>query len=93
MGSRPSLYPIPAGSLESARENLSHCFPAESVADRINAQTALTALRVQRDQPRGYTAVPLQLRPQVVNFLENHQMFVHNKMQGETGLIYCDVVV
>lgn len=94
MGQRSSsLFPIPAGSLEQAQDNVSKFLPAESVADRANAQAALTALRVQRDQPRGYTAVPLQLRPKVVDFLENHQMFVHHKVPGENGLIYCDIVV
>ena len=62
--------------------------------DRQNATVALHELRAYHNQPRGYTAIPMQFRPAVADYLRNHQVWMHDCVRApHDNTIVCSVVV
>lgn len=64
-----------------------------SQADRCNADAVLSRLRSQQDQPMGWKPVKVCVRPQVLDYMRNHGVLVHNARPCATGMMCGTVVV
>ena len=70
-----AVTPTPTVSLSSAFD---HFREIENTDDRCNAQSILNVLQIAQDQPRGWVKVPIIMRPEVVKYMRNHGVVLHD---------------
>jgi hypothetical protein len=72
---------------------ITHTSELKSPCDRCNADAVLSRLRIQQDQPMGWKSMAVCVRPQVLDYMRNHGILVHNARPCATGMMCGTVVV